>query len=378
MARSRLSRARPYVLALAIFLSSRVVVYVAIAFAMVYVRRATGGDLWDAGPAWYDHLLRWDSGWYASIVDHGYVVPAESEWANNAAFYPLYPLLAKTLTLSGISTFHALLIVANVAAVAAALLLFKLAREQSGDESAYLCVAALGLFPPSVFLSAGYSEPLALVFVLGCFLLLRRQRLVSAALCAGLALATRSTGIVLVPVILWEVWKAHRTERGKLVRYGVICTLLATSGLTLFMAYLWFTVDDPLRFSSVQSIWHGGTSLRERFVSALMLKPLIDDLSEGLLYFAGCLALLLVFWRRIGTSQALYGIGVLMLPYLTLAGGPSRFGSMPRFALLAFPVFIIIGQMCKGRPWLAVIAASLGAAGLFADTAAFAQWHWSG
>ena len=363
---------RPYAIALAIFASSRLVVFLAVSFALVYVRR-NYPELPDVGTSWYHALLRWDAGWYVNIVDKGY-----ADEINSAAFYPLYPLLAKGLTLLGVPTAHALLIVTNTAAIVAAVLLFKLAREQFDDNVAYFSVAAFGFFPTSLFLSAGYSESLALAFILGCFLLLRRQYLVAAAICAGLALATRSTGIVLVPVILWEVWKTHRGEPGRLVKYAVTSTVLATLGLTLFMAYLWFAFDDPLRFAAVQTHWHSGTSFGERLLSALTLKPLMYRASEGAIYFAGCLILLLVFWRRIGTSQAIYGIGVLILPYLTLAGGPSRFGSMPRFALLAFPVFIVIGHLCKDRSWLAVILAALGTAGLFATTAAFSQWHWSG
>jgi hypothetical protein len=208
--------------------------------------------------------------------------------------------------------------------------------------------------------------------------MLRRKRLLAAAFCAGLALASRSTGVVLLPVILYEVWARYRREPARLLGYGISCGLLAASGLLLFMAYLGIAVNDPLRFASVQTIWHGGTTFAERLANAIKLVPFTYEPSEGLFYFLGCLVLLIVFARQIGASQTIYGVGVLLLPYLTLVGGPSRFGSMPRFALLAFPVFIIIGRLCEGRPWLAVIAAALGASGLFAYTASFAQWHWSG
>ena len=121
---------RPYAIVLAIFASSRFVVYAAVAFALVYVRRSHP-ELPDVGPSWYHALLRWDAGWYLNIVDKGY-----ADEINSAAFYPLYPLVAKGLTLLGVSTPHALLIVANTAAVIAAFLLFKLVREQVDDDTA--------------------------------------------------------------------------------------------------------------------------------------------------------------------------------------------------------------------------------------------------
>ena len=56
------------------------------------------------------------------------------------------------------------------------------------------------------FLSAGYAAPLALLLILCFFLLLKREQYILAATFAGLTFATRSTGLVLLPVIIWELW----------------------------------------------------------------------------------------------------------------------------------------------------------------------------
>lgn len=367
---------RPYGIALAIFLGSRGVVALAIAFASVYVPRAAG-EFWDAGASWYHRLLRWDTGWYATVIDNGYLVAANSEHAKNAAFYPLYPLLAKAVMLLGLDKFNALLIVANIASLSAALLFFKLVRDEHGDDTGYLSVAFLGFFPTSFFLSAGYAESLTLTLMVGCMLLLRRGAIVAAAAVAGLALASRSTGIVLLPVVLLHVWKAHRSDAAALLRQGLIAALLATSGLTIYMAYLWIAVGDPFRFATSMVYWHG-TSQWQRLAAALTLRPQMYSFTEGFFYFAGPIALLVVFWRRIESSQAILALGVLMLPYLTLAGGTAGYVSMPRYALLAFPIFIILALLCKGRPWIAVSIAAIGSAGLLAGTARFSQWYWAG
>ena len=66
---------------------------------------------------------------------------------------------------------------------------------------------AAGLFPTSVLLSAGYTEPLELLLVVLFFIVLKQQHYLSAALFAGLAVADRSTGIVLLPVLVWEMWR---------------------------------------------------------------------------------------------------------------------------------------------------------------------------
>ena len=54
-----------------------------------------------------------------------------------------------------------MLLVANLAATAAVLLLFKLIRERHGDRAALVSVALISFFPASIFLSAGYTESLA-------------------------------------------------------------------------------------------------------------------------------------------------------------------------------------------------------------------------
>jgi hypothetical protein len=67
-----------------------------------------------------------------------------------------------------------------------------------------------------------------------------------------------------------------------------------------------------------------------------------------------------------------------MLPYLTITGGPLKFGSMTRYILLAFPIFIVMAKLCKNRLWLVPCIAELFGAMLFTYSAMYAQWYWVG
>ncbi|GAC1501770.1 MAG: hypothetical protein NVS2B1_10450 [Bradyrhizobium sp.] len=58
----RLDAIRPYLQALTIFVGSRLMVALAVAFGKIYI--PLGNDTWSAGPRWYHRLLRWDSEWY--------------------------------------------------------------------------------------------------------------------------------------------------------------------------------------------------------------------------------------------------------------------------------------------------------------------------
>src|SRR5262249_2087007 len=148
-------------------------------------------------------------------------------------FYPLYPGLGRLVSaLLGIQVTDAMLLVANLAGAAAILLLFKLVRESLGERTALATVMLISFFPASIFLSAAYPEPLALLLMVAFFLCLARERYLAAAVLAGLATATRSTGIVLLPVLLWELWRRYPLRR--FLIEAVPLSVVSVSGLLLF------------------------------------------------------------------------------------------------------------------------------------------------
>jgi hypothetical protein len=373
---------RPYLQALTIFVGSRLLVALAVAFGKIYI--PLGSDPWDAGPRWYHRLLRWDSEWYQLIAAQGYAFNGDVGERQTVVFYPLYPMLARAVSaVTGLPVVDSLLLVANIAAIAAIMLLFRLVRSEFGDPVALLTVALVSFFPASVFLSAGYTEPLTLLWIVGFFLALRRQRFFAAAVLAGLAVATRSSGIVLWPVLLWEAWR-HRDIR-QFARDLVPLTVLATSGLWLYMLYLGLAFGRPLAFSDAQMAFHEGTTMLTRLVAALTLQPFLNlnlaDASPAGLdqwFVLIALALLVRAWFRLGAAMTLFSAGVLLLPYLTLSGGPAGFTSMARFNLVSFPLFIAAAELGIRAPWL--MLAVIGALGglLFMNAALFSQWQWAG
>ena len=123
------------------------------------------------------------------------------EQQQSIVFYPLYPLLSRLAAATfGVFAGDALLIVANLSSQAAVLRLFTRVRERFGAATALLTIALLRFFPTSFFFSAGYTEGLALMFIDGFFLLIERESWLLAAICVALTLATRATGVVLLPV----------------------------------------------------------------------------------------------------------------------------------------------------------------------------------
>jgi Gpi18-like mannosyltransferase len=377
----------PYFVALTIYGSSRLVVIWAVRFAAQFVVPPPYSPPF-ASTSWYQHLLRWDSEWYASIVNEGYKYNGNDLVQQPVVFYPLYPLIAKALTiLLGIDALLALLVVANVAATLSVLLLFKYVRQDHGDEVAFLTVAFLSFFPTSLFLSAGYTESLALLLILCCFILLKREHFILAAAFAGLAAATRSTGFVLLPVIIWVLWCKFADDYRRFFSYALFCSILATSGLWLYMFYLGNAFDSPLAFATNQAAWEHGLGIGHNVISALLLKgffPLhlpVHNLyprSFDVWFFLLFLTLILVHRKWLPSPLYLFALGVLMLPYFTITGGPFGFRSMTRFILLAFPVFIVMAKLCTNRLWLVPCITGIFAVMLFVYSALYAQWYWAG
>jgi 4-amino-4-deoxy-L-arabinose transferase-like glycosyltransferase len=372
----------PYLWAILIFLCSRVVVAFGLVFSQKYLPSTI--ERWSAGPLWYHQLLQWDSEWYFKIVTEGYRYNGDPTVPQNIVFYPLYPMLARGLaTISGLIPADALLLVSNVAGLLAIVALFKLVREEFGDQLALTTIALLSFFPASVLLSAGYTEPLVLLLIVSFFLVLKRKHYLSAALLAGLALSTRSTGIVLLPVLLWEMWR-NRDQRPFLVAL-LPCVLLATSGLWLFMIYLWITFGDPFVFADGQMAFHEGTTQAERLIAALTFEPftrmILNDWNpwgQASWFTLLFIVLIVVGWFRLPSGWTLFAAGVLLLPYLTLSGGPAGFVSMSRFNLVSFPLFVVLADFGSRARWLLVGVIGLFSASLFMNAALFARRIWIG
>ena len=174
------------------------------------LRRGVGDDLRAALPAWiaarvlvaigyaiarlwrelddperltiqlHQGLFAWDGAFYREIASQGYdALPDQA-----LRFFPLYPLSGRGLGfLLGGNEGIALLLIANVAALAAAALLHRLVLGDLGDRgTARLSACLLALAPPAFVLVWAYAEGLFLVCAIGAFLALRTRSWWGAAL----------------------------------------------------------------------------------------------------------------------------------------------------------------------------------------------------
>ncbi len=381
-----------YLTAFLLFISSRLILLLAVAFSARFIPKRSGSEYWNVGPSWNTYLLRHDSGWYLKIAVEGYTYNGNDLIQQPIVFYPLYPLIARIFSIFlDIDETIALLVVSNASFAIVIPLIFKLIKQDYGDETALYSIALLSFFPTSLFFSAGYTELLALLLTIVFFLLLKDERHLSSAICVGLATATRPTGIVLLLPLLWGIWRnfSKQCKRLKIskVVYMAVAVLLTTSGLWLYMIYLGINFNKPLAFMTAQRAWLNGNDVGSKLFKVLTLQPfyhLGDILRDGLevytldpWFLLSFLVLICLFWKRLLVPYKIYALAVLLLPYLTVSGGLG-FRSFTRYILLAFPVFIIMADMLKQTQWIGVVIIIFFAVMLFMYTAMFAQWYWAG
>jgi Mannosyltransferase (PIG-V) len=316
-------------------------------------------------------LARWDAAWYLRIADSGY-----GDSMPRAAFFPLYPLLTRSVATLGGGSEAALLVASYVVALAAFVvaltLLYRLAALELGRRLAAPTLLLLAVFPAAVFFGAPYSESLFLALAVGGFYAARTERWAWAGACALGASATRSAGLL----------------------------LLRPLGVGAYAAWLGLAEGDALRFLDVQDAWSRElviplTGAWDGFAAALDGVRQLASGSRSPVYFeeaAGdpfriaainvMLFATLVFalvacagvLRRLPRAYGAWVAASLVLP-LSFPVTPQPLMSLPRFVAVLFPIFMWLAIVCDERSITdRVVAVSAIMLGLF--TAQFASWHW--
>jgi Mannosyltransferase (PIG-V) len=354
-------------------------------------------------------LARWDSVWYLRIAASGYGGNASlssghrplraQDPAPRAAFFPLYPVLVRSVgTLFGGShgaLLAAAYLVSLTAFFAALALLYRLAELELGRPLARPTLLLLAVFPAAVYFGAPYAESLFLLLAVGAFYAARTDRWAWAGVCAGLASATRSAGLLLlIPLAL--IWLSSAPRRPR----DAAWLLLAPAGLVAYAAWLGLVEGDALRFLDVQGAWSRELAVPlagawDGFVAAVDGVRQLAAGSRSPVYFEAApgdpfriaainvmLFATLVFAVAacVGVLRRLprpYGVWVavsLVLP-LSFPVTPQPLMSLPRFVSVLFPVFMWLALVCEERRATdLVVAASAIGLGLF--TAQYASWHW--
>jgi hypothetical protein len=339
------------------------------------------GGPWRGFPdnLWLDGWARWDAGWYRHIATHGYVDQIVGPTGQrNVAFYPLYPLTMRLVSLSGLDPLAAGILISNGAFLAALLLLHRMVRVRFGADAALRSVLLLSVFPFSFYFSAVYSEGLFLLLVVASLYLGGQGRWAVASLCALLCGATRAPGLALAPALGLLYLERIRFDVRK-ARPDVLWLGLSVLGPVLFFAYLSAQFGDPwlhFRATRVAGWWQAGFNLKhaERALRTLRSLdkvrtgdiPVVFDLNLlAALLSAG--SLVAVFRRQ----PLAWGVFSLLI----VASGLLQPVGWGRYVLAAFPVFVAWALRLESRwAFMGVVVVSTLLLALL--TILYTHWYW--
>jgi hypothetical protein len=372
---------------------------------------------------------RWDAGWYLLIAHQGYDPGLGAATAARGAFFPLYPLLVRALSVLLIAPVLAGIVVSVLALAVALYGLHRLAALETGSrEVARLAVMATAFAPMAFFFSAVYSESLYLALSVGAFWFARKGRWAGTGALGGLAAATRPTGLLLLaPALLFYLYGPRRDRPpdaplapgrdsatgGALartltlvrpryrLRADVLWLGLIPLGIALFAAYLALAGGDaatPFRSQALWArhfagpfggLWSGAVAAFEGIRQLVSLQnahsyfahasgsPLVSA-SHNVLLFAFAIATAVALVGVLRTLPLAYGVYALLALALPLSYPVSSepLMSLPRFVLVVFPLSIWLGRWLEAHPRPRAAALALSAASLAFFTGAFATWHW--
>jgi len=320
---------------------------------------------------------RWDAEHYIGIATNGYS-------GTEPAFFPLYPLLVWFV--GGFTGNHLLagLLISNAACFFALLYLYKLVEHEYNRHVAHRAVFYVSIFPTAIFFSAVYTESLFLCLSVASFYYIRERSWVMAGACGFLAALTRVEGVLLVVPFLIEWGVALYESRGDWFKWPLDTVIkplvglaLVPLGLASYMAYLWVLRGDPLYFSHVQAHWDRylappwvSFSHSIRMITGNYSPQTIANQSLEVAFTVLMLGVLVLGFRRLRASYIAYMAVSILVPLST-----SSLMSMPRFALVLFPMFALFG-LWGAKPTVnnVIVAFSLPLLGLF--TVLFADWYW--
>lgn len=316
---------------------------------------------------------------YLSIAQSGY-------FQYEQAFFPLFPLLIKMLSFLTFGNYvWAGMILVYVSLFLWLFVFYKLLQMDYKVLIIRWALIFSMFFPTAFFFGALYTESLFLLLVIMAFYTARKKQWVLAGLFVGLASATKLIGIFLLPAILLEFYLAYKQQFFSKKHLVSLCMMvfLSISGIVIYMGYLWKVYADPLFFIHAQPAFGANRSGGEiillpqvlfRYIKIFLTVPFSQydfwiALLECNVFFLSFFILLLGFWKKkIRLSYILFSFLAIVGPTAT-----GSLSSIPRYVLVAFPVFIFLGMISsrKTKVLLLILSSLL----LFVLTSYFLQGY---
>ncbi len=362
----------------------------AIAYASTYL---TNGGPTNPPYILLNELVRWDSQQYLRIAQFGYVNQGDA--ANGIVFFPFYPFLIRIITFDFNYANLSGLIISNVSSILTVVYLFKLVKLDYSDSVAKKTILFLCIFPTACFLSAVYTESVFLLLTIASLYYARNSNWPLAGLLGILSTLTRITGLVLVPTLAVEYFyqKKLTIKLNKMISLNGFFTYIKVKALdrrlfwsiipaTGFLIYLFINfivTGNPFTFASVESKHFfqdfnplaGWKSAIGHWTTTSYPNNLMIGVFQVIFAVFGYLMIVIGYKLKLRPSYQ-----ICMFFTWLVAVSTSFWLSVPRYILVVFPQFIVLGLL-SNRKSVTIIITVLSIAGLVFYTWWFATGQWT-
>lgn len=326
---------------------------------------------------------RWDSCFYLSIAQYGYLGPYVHHpfqlvtidnhqhvvYVSALVFFPGYSFVIRWVhLLMHLGYMSSAILVAQISCALALCFLGLLVRREFNFHVAKFSMLTLVLFPTSYYLLSMYTESLFLSLAFASVYAASCRRFYLSSLLVLAASLTRNTGILFEMFLIayyfhyygfeFKFWRASWWRR----HYQIFSFLIVPCGFFAYMMWLQIHFGDALLFVHVEhSQWHRSfLPIWDTYVlgfHALFSGSDNNLLANGLGFFVlNWLLLALIFgvrYFKISLVLACWWLYLLVMIWIgaTAPAPDDILFSLSRFALMMFPAFVYWVLLLKQR-WL--------------------------
>jgi hypothetical protein len=296
-----------------------------------------------------DIWSQWDSDWYLRIASNWYpqlapsvIQPNYNEWA----FFPLYPVLMKGFGFI-FGNYIAGLIISNTFLIVAAIFLYKLIKLDEGEAFAKKTVKYMFLFPTAFILSGIFTESLMLALILICFYYARKEKWYVVGIAGFFLSLVKATGVLIFLPMVYEYAKSKSFNLKKITKESIFLFFIPAG------AFLWTSYNiiftSSIAFFGAQKAW-GRLFTSPLAVLADLVNPGVPlNMRFSLIFIFVCLFVVLISIKKIRFSYLLLILYTIFVPMFLEGYAYTSRLSLPRYILVAFPIYIAIAYLAKNR-----------------------------
>jgi hypothetical protein len=272
---------------------------------------------------------------------------------------------------------------ANILSLAAAVILFLYLRSGHDEATSLIAVLLLCASPFSVFLDAPFTESLFLCLVAGMFLAIEKRLWLAVGICFALLSVTRPNGILIAIVPL--AFLANDIIQGRCLSWRKASKILWLGPALLpYIAWIWYNnakTGDPLFYYNIQQRWYSGDSLIGNFFLNLGSLFRFSELQWhafhssriDVIVMTLSIIILMVGMRRLRITETAYAAVILFIPLIA-----KDLMSYSRYAITAWPLFLLIALWLSNRKWLVIMILALSIIAQLFLTIRLTNWDWVG